>query len=251
MYQSVFHKKNFCFTGQAGHVEVPDSKSNNLEQNEELFNLQGQLAHKLDLISNYVDKKSKIHLIGHSIGAWLILELLKNHESIFTKVSSLNLLFPTIQKMAESKNGKFLNNVLRRINFVIVMFFSLVALLPLWLRLYGIGLYLKFNSLPSHYTDRILKYLNPKVGEKVLFLAYDEMDTVTALNTVVLDKVKHLTNVIYSNRDGWAPVHYMEDLKKFQPHLQMKEVHINHAFVLKYSEQVAEMVSDFIKIKQN
>lgn len=153
--------------------------------------------------------------------------------------------------MAESRNGKFLNKVLRNINVLIVMLFSLVALLPLWLRVYAIGLYLKFNSLPSHYTDRILKYLNPKVGEKVLFLAYNEMDTVIALNIVALDKIKHLTNVIYGKRDGWAPVHYMDDLRTFQPHLQMKEVHISHAFVLKYSEQVAEMVSNFIKLRQN
>lgn len=153
--------------------------------------------------------------------------------------------------MAESQNGKFLNKVLRKINVLMLMLFSLVALLPLWLRLYVIGLYLKFHSLPPHYTDRILKYLNPKVGEKVLFMAYDEMDTVTTLNTVALDKVKHLTNVIYSNKDGWAPVHYMDDLRTFQPDLQMKEVHINHAFVLKSSEQVAEMVSIFIKGKLN
>lgn len=248
MYQFLYY--NF-FPGQAGHVEVQDSKSNDLDDNRELFNLQGQVAHKLDLISNYIDKNSKIHLVGHSIGAWLILELLNNHESIYKKVSSINLLFPTIQKMAESKNGIFFNNVLRRVNVLIVMLFSLFSLLPLRLRLYAIRLYLKFYSLPPHYTDRILKYLNPKVGEKVLFLAYDEMDTVTVLNTEALDKVKHLTNVIYSNRDGWAPVHYMDDLKMFQPHLQMKEVDINHAFVLKYSEQVAEMVSNFIKVKQN
>lgn len=189
-------------------------------------------------------------MIGHSIGAWLILELLNNHDSTTKRVSSINLLFPTIQKMAESRNGKFLNNVLRKINVLLVMFFSLAALLPLWLRTYVIGLYLKYHSLPPHYTERILKYLNPKVGEKVLFLAYDEMDTVTALNNEALDNVKHLTNVIYSNRDGWAPVQYMDDLRTFQPHLQMKEVHINHAFVLKYSEQIAEMVSDFIKTKQ-
>lgn len=251
MYQILFHKKKLCFPGQAGHIEVPDSESNNLDGNKELFNLQGQLAHKLDLMINYVDKKSKIHLVGHSIGAWLILELLNINESISKKVSSINLLFPTLQKMAETRNGKFLNKVLRRINIFLVMMFSLVSLLPLWLRLYVIGLYLKFNSLPPHYADRILKYLNPKVGEKVLFLAYDEMDTVTVLNTVALDKIKNLTNVIYSNKDGWAPVHYMDDLRIFQPHLQMIEVDIDHAFVLKSSEQVAEMVSNFIKVKQN
>lgn len=81
-------------------------------------------------------------------------------------------------------------------------------------------------------------------------MAYDEMDSVVSLNTGIVDKVKHITNVIYSSQDGWAPGHYMEDFKKFQPELQMKEVKIAHAFVLKSSEAVAEMVSNFISTKR-
>lgn len=90
------------------------------------------------------------------------------------------------------------------------------------------------------------KLLNVEVGEKMLHLAYDEMNNVKNLNVEVLDKIKHKTNVIYSNKDNWAPVSYMEDLKQFEPDLKMTMVDIDHAFVLKSSEPVADMVAQFI-----
>ncbi|KAJ2948087.1 hypothetical protein O0L34_g9884 [Tuta absoluta] len=239
-----------CVVGHAGHVHLADLESNLLSPDRvQLYNLEGQIAHKLDLINNKIDKNSKLHLIGHSIGAWMLLEILGKHDSIIQRVSSVNLLFPTIQKMAESRNGKFLNGFLRKIHFLVILLFSLVYLLPNFIREYLICLYLKVSSLPPHYCERIMKYINPTVGEKVLLLAYDEMDRVQDLNIAAVNKVKHLTNVIYGSQDGWAPVSYMDDLKQFQPLLQMKQVDISHAFVLKSSEKVADMVSDHIKTR--
>ncbi|KAF9421371.1 hypothetical protein HW555_002586 [Spodoptera exigua] len=80
-------------------------------------------------------------------------------------------------------------------------------------------------------------------GQEHLFHldAYDEMDKVRNLNLEAIDKIKHFTNVIYSKTDNWAPIPYMEDLYKYQPELTMKEVDIDHAFVLKSSERTAEM----------
>ncbi|XP_049877560.1 lipid droplet-associated hydrolase isoform X2 [Pectinophora gossypiella] len=235
--------------GQAGHLHVPDFQSNILEGNQHLFNLEGQLAHKFDLINNHIDKKSKLHFIGHSIGAWMITELLQKHAAIHERTSSVSLLFPTLQRMADTRNGKFLNGFLRRIHGLVVILFSLLYLIPESIRAICIQTYLKICSLPPHYLERIMKYLHPLVNEKVLFLAYDEMDTVQKLNNEAIDKIKHLTYVIYSTDDGWAPIHYMDDLKPFEPMLQMKEVNIAHAFVLKSPEPVAEMVVDFIKTK--
>ncbi|CAB3256376.1 unnamed protein product [Arctia plantaginis] len=108
-----------CVIGQAGHEEVPDEKSNILKGQEHLFNLKGQIAHKLDLINNFIDRESRLHLIGHSIGA--------------------------------------------------------------------------------------------------------------------------------CTRDDWAPINYIDDLQMFQPQIRLEKVDIEHAFVLKSSEIVAEKVSNFIK----
>ncbi|KAG6450455.1 hypothetical protein O3G_MSEX006599 [Manduca sexta] len=222
-----------------------------LQGQENLFNLEGQIEHKLDFIYNYVDKRSNMHLIGHSIGSWMILEALQKHSNLINRISSINLLFPTIQHMAETKNGIFLNNFIRNFHTIALLVFTLAYMLPNYIKSLLIKIYLKFNSLPLHYEERIQKYCNPRVGEKVLFLAYDEMDKVTSLNNYIIEKIKHMTNIIYSNHDGWVPVKYMEDLKCYQPYLQMKVVNIDHAFVLKSAEIIAEMVSDYIKLKLN
>lgn len=238
-----------CIIGQAGHEIVPDRQSNILKDQEHLFNLEGQIQHKLDLICNNIDKQSKLHLIGHSIGAWLILKMFQRNNKLINRVSSVNLLFPTIQKMADTKNGVFLNNIIRRFHIILLLIFTIVYMLPEIVRSFLVVCYLKCKSLPLEYKERILKYCNPKVGQKVLFLAYDEMDTVIALDTKVIATIKHFTNVIYSNQDDWAPVHYIEDLSQFEPSICLKEVSVDHAFVLKSSETVADLVSDFIREK--
>lgn len=48
------------------------SKHNDLEN---LYNLAGQIEHKVDLFNNHIDKQSKLHIVGHSIGAWIVLEM--------------------------------------------------------------------------------------------------------------------------------------------------------------------------------
>lgn len=239
-----------CVIGHAGHEYLADKSSNHLKGQEHLFDLEGQVKHKADMICNHIDKRSKLHFIGHSIGCWIILELFDKHCDLIQRTSSVNFLFPTVQKMAISPNGQFLNNVIRRFHVLVMVFIKLVYLLPRCINEFLANCYLRLNSLPQHYLERLLKYCNPYVLEKVLFMAYDEMDSVVSLNTGIVDKVKHITNVIYSSQDGWAPGHYMEDFKKFQPELQMKEVKIAHAFVLKSSEAVAEMVSNFISTKR-
>lgn len=237
------------FSGHAGHDVVPDKESNVLQGQEHLFHLDGQIKHKLELINNYVDKQSNLHLIGHSIGCWLILELLRDNENLTMRLKSVNLLFPTLQKMAEAPNGYFINNILRKFHSFILFLYFIVSLLPTLIVSFLVTLYLRISSLPKQYLKYILKFLNPKVGEKILFLAYNEMDTVKCLNNEALNKIRHLTNIIYSSHDGWAPVSYMEDVHKNHPEIPMTEVNIEHAFVLKSSEQVAEMVSHFIKTK--
>lgn len=219
------------------------------DKDQDFYDLKTQVDHKLDFLQNHLSTNAKIHFIGHSIGAWMIVELLQKNDHLMERVSSVNLLFPTLQRMAESKNGKFLNNVFRRMQSVVLFLLRLLYLMPGFLFTFLIHLYLWFRCLPSKYSTWFIKLINPLVIKNVLFLAFDEMDSVQALNSDGIAKIKHLTNVIYGRDDGWAPIEYMEDLKKFEPCLKMTLVPIEHAFVLRFSEHVADMVSNFIKLK--
>ncbi|XP_014356539.2 lipid droplet-associated hydrolase [Papilio machaon] len=236
-----------CIIGHAGHELLPNEQSK-LEGREDIFNLNGQLKHKLDLIKNHIDKNSRLHFIGHSIGSWFLIELLDNNDDLYKRTASVNLLFPTIQKMAQSEKGKFLNGFVRKIHSFLFLFSFLLYLPQLFLS-FIVNMYLKINGLSPINKNRILNILNPKILEKVLFLAYDEMDTVTELNKKGFEKVKHITNIIYTKSDGWAPYEYMKDLMVYQPDLQIKEVNADHSFVLKSSESIASLAADFINTK--
>nr|XP_026497957.1 lipid droplet-associated hydrolase [Vanessa tameamea]XP_026497958.1 lipid droplet-associated hydrolase [Vanessa tameamea] len=239
-----------CVLGHAGHEVNSHNKSTISKNDLTLFNLEGQLQHKLDFIENHVNQTSKIHLVGHSIGAWIIIELLQKNEKLMERVLSVNLLFPTLQRMAESRNGIFVNNVFRKFDWFILFLCKLLYVLPTFVFRFIVYLYLLVTSMPSCYSDTIMQLVDHNVIEKVFLMAFDEMDTVTTLNRDGLNKVKHMTNVIYGHQDNWAPLEYMEDIKKYQPHIQMTETHnIDHAFVLKSSECVANMVANFIKAK--
>ncbi|XP_068626554.1 lipid droplet-associated hydrolase isoform X2 [Battus philenor] len=239
-----------CVVGHAGHDKVPDAQSI-LEGQEHIFNLKGQLKHKLDLLENYIDGDSKLHFIGHSIGSWFTIELLVNNDHLYNRTLSVNLLFPTIQRMAQSKNGLWLNKYVRSMHTFVLFLVTLIYLMPITVTMLIINVYLKLKTLPTIYDKRILKFLDPKVIEKVLFLSYDEMDTVNSLNTRGMEKIKHLTYVIYTCNDGWAPLSFMEDLVKYEPDIKMQEVNADHAFVLKSSKSIALLVSNNIQTKSS
>lgn len=241
----------YVFSDHAG-FEVSANTSCHWKNQEHLFNLDGQLKHKFELIYNYLLKKnSKIHLIGHSIGAWMIIELCHKNKKIIQRLSSVNLLFPTIHKMVQSRNGWIVDNIYRRVWFLILLLCMFVNFLPRFIIKYVIKLYLSIQSIPYTYIDIIYKLIHPEVIEKVLFLAFNEMDTVKALNVQGIEKIQHMTNVIYGFNDNWAPPEYMDELKIFEPHLQLQGVNVDHAFVLRSSEKIANMVSDFINLKKS
>ncbi|KAF5289724.1 hypothetical protein FQA39_LY03641 [Lamprigera yunnana] len=64
----------------AGHeLPPPDSirTAPPLTDNEKLYGLVGQVNHKIAFIDSYVPQSARIHFIGHSIGAYITLQLLK------------------------------------------------------------------------------------------------------------------------------------------------------------------------------
>lgn len=63
-----------------------------------------------DFIKKYVPENAKLHLVGHSIGSWMILNMLKD-DVIAKKVTKSYLMFPTIEHMAKTSNGRWINKV--------------------------------------------------------------------------------------------------------------------------------------------
>lgn len=64
----------------------------------------------MGFVNEYIPKDARVHLVGHSIGAWMILKLLED-EVFAGRVVKCYLLFPTIEHMADTHSGKFFSNI--------------------------------------------------------------------------------------------------------------------------------------------
>ncbi|XP_043650876.1 lipid droplet-associated hydrolase [Drosophila teissieri] len=238
--------------GHAGHDDPPEASIREVPQlsgNEELFNLDGQIRHKIAFIEKYVPSDVKIHLIGHSIGAWMILQLLEN-ERIRSRIQKCYMLFPTVERMIESPNGWVFTKVAMPLYSVFgYIFFSFFNFLPVWLRLMLIQIYFLIFSIPRQYLGTALKYSKPSVAEKVVFLADDEMARVRGIQREIVEQNLDILKFYYGTTDGWVPVSYYEQLKKDYPKVdaQLDTKKIAHAFVLRHSKPMAVIVRDMIQ----
>lgn len=119
MYKFQSNIINFCFNNLGHEVPPPNSelKIPDLKKYPDLYSLKGQIEHKMRFIEKYVPDNCDLYLVGHSIGSKIVSELLK--DCAMTKRISVKrsiFLFPTIQKMRETPNGRKLifttNNLL-------------------------------------------------------------------------------------------------------------------------------------------
>ncbi|ALC42990.1 CG9186 [Drosophila busckii] len=242
--------------GHAGHDDPPEASIREVPQltgNEELFNLNGQITHKIEFIEKYIPSHVKIHLIGHSIGAWMILQLLQD-EQIRDRIKKCYLLFPTVERMMESPNGWTFTKIAMPLYSVFgYVFFNLFNAMPIWLRIFLIQIYFWIFSIPKHYVGTALKYSRPSVAEKVVFLADDEMARVRGLQRELIEQHLPLLKFYYGTTDGWVPVAYYEELMRLFPQAdaQLDTKGIDHAFVLRSSKPMALIVSNMIQQTTN
>lgn len=180
-----------------------------------LFTLDGQVNHKIEFIETYVPGDVALHFIGHSIGAKICVELVKRYRTKHRAAGYL--LFPTLERMAETPSGRKLWPVLGPLRKAVVFAASLVYRLPeSWLTtivqwvmrkeissisnihfihclfLYVLeskGSQLAIESSASSSTPVVhvnvrttIKLLNPQALERSLFMAHDELKVVRELN---------------------------------------------------------------------
>ncbi|CAD6215884.1 GSCOCG00000700001-RA-CDS [Cotesia congregata] len=236
--------------GHAGHVQPPKNLCFMSEDDSDkpVYTLQDQLEHKVAFIKQYVPKDAKLHLVGHSIGSWCILQLLKDPE-IAKQVVRCYLLFPTIERMAETPNGKFLTNFVLRAATLIVFLawifsFFPVVLQSILIRIFG-GF---FAGVTNKSIKPVRQLLEPPVLDRVFKLAQDEMVKVRERDDELISNYEDKLWVYYGATDGWTPQNYCTELKAKHPDInaQICKRGFRHAFVLTDEVEVGKMVGDII-----
>ncbi|KAG4071816.1 hypothetical protein HA402_005977 [Bradysia odoriphaga] len=240
--------------GHAGHDEPPETSLRRvppLRGNEDKYNLDAQIKHKLEFIETYVPDDVKIHLIGHSIGAWMIIEMLKREPAIRDKIQHSYLLFPTIERMAVSPNGFYFTKLFQRIWFLLRFIVIIFSKFPVFFQVFLLSIYFWLASIPRQFLGTGLKYSRLTIMEKVLFLANEEMKRVVELDSATLETLRNNHRILkfyYGASDGWTPLKYCHQLKEKIPELDLEidTRKFDHAFVIKSSEEVGKMVADWI-----
>jgi pimeloyl-ACP methyl ester carboxylesterase len=233
----------------AGHVLPPSMNSlPPLRQNPELYNLKGQIEHKLAFIEKYVPEDVKITLIGHSIGAKMILEVLKN-DDIRSRILKAHLLFPTIERMAESPNGKVMTGVIKHLVPIIIFLVWVFTFLPVLVKKFLLSMHFVLRRIPTYHVATTMQLMNPTVLENILFLALDEMEEVKELDDKSLREASDLLLLYYGTTDGWVPLKYWKDMAQNHPEVKcvVCKKKIDHAFVLRHSDKMADILSDLIQ----
>lgn len=145
------------------------------------YSLQEQIAHKKAFIEKYIPQNSKIILIGHSIGAYIILKLLKEKIRESDIVKSI-LLFPTIERMAVTPNGRYVTPLLNYFKWFAVSTVSLVSYLPQSITKSLVQWWFSGRRVHDGVVDTTLRLLNADTSCNSLEMARCEMDEVTELD---------------------------------------------------------------------
>lgn len=218
------------------------------QKSEKKYTLQEELDHKIKVI-NFLktnwSKKSRIVILGHSIGGWLGKELIKQMKEELNPV--LFLLFPFISK---SENPMQVS-------------FSQFLANPNYTRL-ALGSYRIFRKFPnaiilsmikllySHASEKarelILEYFisEKHILESIFYLANNEFESLSAdLDMSFFQTHTDSTILFYCADDMWASLSQLENLKSNVKGIKSETIPlVTHDFCVN-SEQ-CEIVADRI-----
>jgi len=181
--------------GHGGHEKPSSVDLPCINKNPDLFTLDGQIKHKISFIDKYVGPGPKLHLVGHSIGGKIATELVKHYGSNYDV--NAYLLFPTLERMAQTPSGRRLRPFLGPLRNMVVFAASVINRLPESWVTSLLQMFLRVNRNlavddGSSTSDVIVrttrKLLHPQALERCMFMAHNELQVVGELNTEEIRK---------------------------------------------------------------
>ncbi|XP_068842205.1 lipid droplet-associated hydrolase isoform X2 [Capricornis sumatraensis] len=222
---------------------IPDP---NAEEIKDIYGLHGQVEHKLAFLRTQVPKEMKLVVIGHSIGSYFSLEILK-HAPELPVIHSI-LLFPTIERISESPKGKFATPLLCWLRYALyVPCYLLLKPWPEKIKSLMTRMVLQMMDIPREFL--CLNMLEPFCLVNAAYLGSQEMREVVKRDNETIKE--HLPKLIfyYGTTDSWCPKEYYDDMKKDFPEgdIRLCEKKIPHAFIFSFFQEMADMVADWLK----
>lgn len=171
---------DFPFSGHSPTKDYPvnTSPTDANESSSFPLSLDQQITHKKIFLEEHIPLKSKIILVGHSIGAYIILQLLKNCDRA-TDVTRGILLFPTIERMAISPSGRYVTPMVTYFKWPAIAAVTAFSFLPEFVKKGLVQWWLSNRkNLMFSSVDSVLKLLTAQSVNGCLTMAHDEMKEV-------------------------------------------------------------------------
>ncbi|XP_069881166.1 lipid droplet-associated hydrolase isoform X1 [Dipodomys merriami] len=237
----------------AGHVLAPANKTTrspsedpSAQEIKDVYGLNGQTEHKLAFLKTHVPKEMKLMLIGHSVGCYLALQILKQAPEL--PVFHTFLLFPTIERLSESPNGRIATPILCWLRYIFyVPGYFVLKLCPEIIKSLVIKMSLHLMNMKRECLPQ--EILQPFCFANAAYLGAQEMMQVVKRDDETIRQNLSKLTFYYGTVDGWCPVKYYEDIKKDFPEgdIRLCEKNIPHAFILNFSQEIAVIVADWLK----
>ena len=256
------HLHSLSFAGHHSPATLKLAASAASASSQPLYDLQYQLDVWLAYLRDWLQRleqeaeqgqASQVVLCGHSIGAWMALELADQLGS--DRVLHSFLLFPTLSHMARTPAGRRLQYPFAYGRPLLVPLAGLLAaLVPSAALRWLVRANLSLTSSCTSASQRaeldetaavVAELFGPRVVAQCLYLAHSE------LQTVVDERPAHSAlmaagraTLLSGTADEWDPAWLQEDRRRRIPGLRevRMEAEVKHAFVVGSSERVAEVV---------
>lgn len=232
-----------------------------------------EIEHKLRFLELKIPQDWTITLVGHSIGCYMILsvlEILTGHKcrantnyletsvnndfcaendfKLFSRIKKCYFLFPTIERMKISPNGKKLWPILNYLQWFVVGLVTLVSWLPLMLRIKIASLVLSVKCNDESIVAATVDLITPRMFKNMLQLAHDELSKVDVLDIYSIDTLKEKLTFYFGTTDKWCPLSFKNDLVKLIPDIEsyVDSHNMKHAFVLSDSHTMASVLAKLL-----
>uniref|UniRef100_A0A8C4ZQ99 Lipid droplet-associated hydrolase n=2 Tax=Gadus morhua TaxID=8049 RepID=A0A8C4ZQ99_GADMO len=235
----------------AGHCDPPVSmdmvEDASFIEEGDIFGINGQIEHKLAFLRKHVPKETRLVLLGHSIGCYIILDMMKRNPEL--QVLKAVMLFPTIERMAQTPQGRILTPALCHMRYLAYLPLFLLSLLPERLKTALVKLaFSRIQSLDSTVVAPTVDLLSGDCAANAMYMGGQEMKGVLERdNLTIKNNLKKLV-FYYGAADHWCPVQYYHDIKKDFPSgdIRLCRNGFRHAFVLDTGKDVAGMVIEWL-----
>jgi len=254
------HKASNCHLqvmgiSQAGHSPVwqyPSYGTVNELKKANCKTLKEQINHKIAFVDEFVPKEKQLVLIGHSVGAYMVLKMLENRR-IEKRVCRSILLFPTIENIKKTPNGHFWDPVSYYLRHPFALTAWLLSFTPFWIRkmLVNWRTSWKGRNTHPHLVDAFMHCVSYTLMNNALYLAASEMEHINELDDKLVETIKRNMKKVtfyYGADDKWAPVDFYKEMKERFPDgdIRLCGHGFAHDFVVDSSEDVAGLVWDMI-----